>query len=102
MSDLRGARLNTLVVDANAARFDFPVPRDSVVPGMGISHYGADASLHQAASTHSTTSFISGAGGDTVFCYLGNASPAADAFRERGTGAGLRADRKSTRLNSSH
>src|SRR3546814_273550 len=58
---------------------------------MGISHYGADASLHQAASTHSTTSFISGAGGDTVFCYLGNASPAADAFRERGTGAGLRA-----------
>lgn len=91
ISDLLGARLNMLTVDADSARFDFPPPPDSVVPGMGISHYGADASLHRAASDHSTTSFISGAGGDTVFCYLGNASPAADAFRECGLRAGFRA-----------
>ena len=90
VSDLIGTDLHTLTVDANAARFDFAPPPDSATPGMGISHHGADAALHQAAMAHAPASFISGAGGDTVFCYLGNASPAADAFRENGLSAGLR------------
>lgn len=90
VSDLLGTDLHTLTVDADIARFDFEPPADSATPGMGVSHHGADAALHQAATAHAPASFISGAGGDTVFCYLGNASPAADAFRERGLAAGLR------------
>lgn len=90
VSDLLGTELHTLEVDADSARFDFEPPVDSATPGMGISHHGADAALREAATRHAPASFISGAGGDTVFCYLGNASPAADAFRERGLGAGLR------------
>lgn len=90
VSDLLGTDLHTLTVDAGTARFDFAPPEDSATPGMGISHHGADAALHHAALVHAPASFISGAGGDTVFCYLGNASPAADAFREGGLAAGLR------------
>lgn len=90
VSDLLGTDLHTLTVDVDIARFDFEPPADSATPGMGISHHGADAALYQAATAHAPVSFISGAGGDTVFCYLGNASPAADAFREWGLAAGLR------------
>lgn len=90
VSDLLGTQLHTLKVDASVARFDFAPPADSATPGMGISQQVVDAALYQAAINHAPTSFISGAGGDTVFCYLGNASPAVDAFRERGVAAGLR------------
>lgn len=90
ISDQLGTRLHTLTVHADAARIEFAPPADAATPGMGISQQVVDAALFQAALDHTPTSFISGAGGDTVFCYLGNASPAADAFRERGIASGLR------------
>jgi asparagine synthase (glutamine-hydrolysing) len=42
---------------------------------------------------------FSGGGGDTIFCYLGNASPAADAFLERGLAAGFSAIQELSELH---
>jgi asparagine synthase (glutamine-hydrolysing) len=45
--------------------------------------------MEELGNTHGATSFFSGNGGDTIFSYLKNASPAVDAFKERGLGAGI-------------
>lgn len=81
------------------ARFDFPPPRDSVEPGMGILHYPVDTAISATADSLGTYSLFSGAGGDTVFCYLRGAVPAADAFRERGLSAAVIAVRNLSELH---
>ncbi|MBD8873374.1 asparagine synthase C-terminal domain-containing protein [Rhodanobacter sp. DHB23] len=78
-------------IDLENARFDFPPPLDSASPGMGILHYPVDSAVSTLASSLGTTSLFSGAGGDTIFCYLQGATPAADALRERGISAGIAA-----------
>ncbi len=78
-------------IDLENAKFSFPPPQDSASPGMGILHYPIDSAISALASDLDTTSLFSGAGGDTIFCYLQGATPAADAFRERGISAGITA-----------
>lgn len=78
-------------IDLENAKFNFPPPQDSASPGMGILHYPVDSAISALASNLGTTSLFSGAGGDTIFCYLQGATPAADAFRERGISAGITA-----------
>jgi asparagine synthase (glutamine-hydrolysing) len=53
--------------------------------------YAVDLIMQAAGSSHDTASHFTGGGGDTVFCYLGTAAPAADAFRGVGIGAALAA-----------
>jgi len=78
-------------IDLENAQFNFPPPQDSASPGMGILHYPIDSAISTLASNLGTTSLFSGAGGDTIFCYLQGATPAADAFREKGISAGITA-----------
>lgn len=91
MADLLSVDLQSVHISFDSIRFDFPPPPDSVVPAMGILHYATDEAMAAAADAHEVRSFFSGAGGDSVFCYLRGATPAADAFRERGFTAGIAA-----------
>ena len=70
---------------------EFAVSRSSVVPAVGIPQNAINEAWEAAGTRYGVDSFFSGAGGDTVFCYLKTAAPAADAFRERGFIAGITA-----------
>lgn len=91
MAKQLAAELDTRTLDFESARFDFPPPPHAVVPGMMPLQYAVDLAMQAAGSSHDATSHFTGGGGDTVFCYLGTAAPAVDAFREIGIGAGLAA-----------
>lgn len=75
------------------APFDFPVPQKFVTPVIGPLQYAVDKIMEATAERNDANSYFSGAGGDTVFCYLTNAAPAADAFREAGLCTGIQAIR---------
>lgn len=93
VADALGVALNVETLDFGNARFDFDPPVPTVRPRMSVLQYVAHEAVHMAARRNGSTSFFSGAGGDTVFCYLQGAAPAADAFRERGLSAAARAVR---------
>lgn len=83
--------LQSLHVDPDAAQFDFPVPLGQFVPAVGLLQQTINVTWEAFEERHNVSSRYSGAGGDTVFCYLKGAAPAADAFRERGLFTGIRA-----------
>src|SRR3546814_819210 len=89
MARLLGVALQTEKLGFEDARFSFALPPDSVSPRVATLQHVVDLAMTRAAIAHGATSFVSGGGGDTVFCYLRTAAPAADAFRERGIAAGL-------------
>jgi len=91
MANRLGAKLDTRVLDFESARFDFAPPSHTVVPSMAPLQFAVDMAMQAAGTRHGTASHFTGGGGDTVFCYLATAAPAADAFREIGIGAGLAA-----------
>lgn len=93
VTDALGFELHPVELGFDNARFDFIPPTSSATPQMGILQHVSQEVLDATARTHSTASFFSGGGGDSVFCFLGNAAPAADAFRERGLSSGLAAIR---------
>jgi asparagine synthase (glutamine-hydrolysing) len=62
--------------------------------------YAVDLAMQAAGRSHDAASHFTGGGGDTVFCYLGTAAPAVDAFREVGIGAGLAAIRHLSLLHN--
>lgn len=66
---------------------------------MSVLQYVSQEAMAAAARTHGATSFFSGGGGDTVFCYAPGAVPAADAFREISLSAGLAAVRDLSTLH---
>jgi asparagine synthase (glutamine-hydrolysing) len=91
VADHLRAQLQIEELSVESARFDFPVDPDVVAPGAGILHYAVDQAISRRATALGVTSLFSGAGGDSVFCYLRSAAPAADAFLSghlrRGTAA---------------
>lgn len=93
MAAVIGVKLHSLETSFEDARFDFAPPEDSTVPGMGILHVVTDDVMAKAGDMHGVSSFFSGAGGDTIFCYLRGTAPAVDAYKERGVSAGLAAIR---------
>lgn len=72
---------------------------NAVAPAMGPLHHATDAAMSKFAADHDVSAIFSGAGGDSIFCYLRNASPAADALLERGVRAGYRAARNLSSLH---
>lgn len=88
-----GVELSATELGYDDAPFDFPVPQEFVTPVIGPLQYAIDKAMQTTAERTGTTSYFSGAGGDTVFCYLNNAAPAADAFREAGLSTGIQAIR---------
>lgn len=86
-----GQELFSVEVGFDNARFEFPVPSSSVVPAVGILQNATNEAWAAAGTLYGVDNFFSGDGGDTVFCYLKTAAPAADAFRECGIVAGIAA-----------
>lgn len=90
IADLLGTDLLTAELQYEDAEFAFPLPEQLVTPVIGPLQHAIDTVIARTADSLDATSYFSGAGGDTVFCYLTNATPAADALRQAGLRAGLR------------
>lgn len=99
MAERLGRPLQSVEIRFENARFDFSPPVDSVAPGIGVLQYAINDVMKAAGMRNGVTNFYSGGGGDTIFCYLKGASPAADAFNERGIAAGLAAIRNLSTLH---
>lgn len=78
---------------------DFQPPPNTVAPSTWFLQHAANELSEAIGAQLGVNSFFSGGGGDTVFCYTRTAAPAADAFRERGTIAGIRAIRDLAELH---
>jgi asparagine synthase (glutamine-hydrolysing) len=89
VTDALGQELFSVEVGFDNVRLEFPVPRSSVVPAIGAPQNALNEAWRAANTRYGAGGFFSGAGGDTVFCYLKTAAPAADAFRECGVMAGI-------------
>lgn len=94
-----GVTLHVEELGFDLARFDVPPPPWSVTPRINILQHALNETMNTAGSVEGVNSHFSGGGGDTIFCYLGNAAPAADAFRERGVAAGVNAIRDLSHLH---
>ncbi len=94
-----GVELQTRLLDFEDMRLSFIPPWSTVSPRIGSLQYAIDRVMSAAGGCRHVASVFTGAGGDTVFCYLTNAAPAADAFRERGLSAGLSAIRDLSTLH---
>lgn len=86
-----GVPLHSELLEVDAARYDFVPSPHPLTPRIGALQFAIDATMRRVADRQQATSYFSGGGGDTVFCFLKTASPAADAFRERGVQGGLAA-----------
>jgi len=93
IADMLGVDLLCDTLTLEDVGLDFDVPASSHVPAIGLLQFASDAVKEEAARRLSVNAHYSGGGGDSVFCYLKTAAPAADAFLERGLIGGLAAVR---------
>ena len=91
MADVLRAELHIETLGFDNAHFDFPPPSHAVAPSTWFLQHASNELKETIGRRLGVSSFFSGGGGDTVFCYTRTAAPAADAFRERGIIAGLAA-----------
>lgn len=89
IADMLGVELLATELRYDDALFEFPLPQELVTPGIGPLQYVIDKIMQATAEHRGAKSCFSGGGGDTVFCYLTNAAPAADAFRTAGFFTGI-------------
>jgi|LNAP01.1.fsa_nt_gb asparagine synthase (glutamine-hydrolysing) len=89
VTDALGVALHAEELGFENARFDFIPATSTATPRLGILQHVSQEVMAGAAQTHRAASFFSGGGGDSVFCFLRNAAPAADAFQEKGPSAGF-------------
>lgn len=94
-----GLSLETEHLSLDAECVDFDQPASAVSPRMGVLQHAVAQVMESVGRRNGASSYYSGGGGDTVFCYLTGATPAADAIRERGVRAGLAAVRDLTTLH---
>ncbi|MCD9007025.1 asparagine synthase [Luteimonas sp. XNQY3] len=99
MSDLLGVDLQVEVLGFEHARFEFTPPTYAVTPRVWVLQYAADQIKASMGNALDVASYFSGGGGDSVFSYLSNASPAADAWLGRGLRPGLKAIRELSELH---
>ncbi|CAE6709632.1 asparagine synthase C-terminal domain-containing protein [Xanthomonas arboricola] len=81
---LLGVPLHADVLDLQPNKHDFRLPYEIATPRVGMLQNATDTRMRQMLQQHGATSFFSGGGGDTVFCYLTTAAPAVDALRGKG------------------
>ncbi|MEY2150233.1 MAG: asparagine synthase [Pusillimonas sp.] len=91
VTDELDQKLSPVEVGFENVRFEFPVPPSSVLPATGILQHVINEAWEDVSNRYGVNSFFSGAGGDSIFCYLKTAAPAADAFIERGVQTGIAA-----------
>lgn len=89
VSRMLGAELIAQEVQVPDARFDFKIPRNAVTPRIWALQYAVNGIMASLAETHGVRGLYSGAGGDSVFGYIRNASPAVDSLRENGLSGAL-------------
>jgi Asparagine synthase (glutamine-hydrolyzing) len=94
-----GIELLQRPLDFADADIDFELPRHSPRPAVWALGRAVARAMDDAAESQGVNSLFSGGGGDTVFCYLRSAAPAADAFRARGLAAGCKAIVNLSRLH---
>lgn len=94
-----GIELLQQQLDFADADIDFGLPRHSPRPAVWALGRAVARAMDGAAKSQSVNSLFSGGGGDTVFCYLRSAAPAADAFRARRWTAGCKAIVNLSRLH---
>ncbi|GAB3309898.1 asparagine synthase-related protein [Luteimonas notoginsengisoli] len=99
VAEYLGVPLQVEELGFGLARFDAPPPSWSVAPRISILQHALNEVMTEVGGKEDVASHFSGGGGDTIFCYLGNAAPAADAFRERGVSAGTNAIRELSLLH---
>lgn len=83
----------------DSARIDFTPPSYSVVPCMTALQYATNSMMETIGDASGVESYFSGGGGDTVFCYLSSAAPAADAVRKLGLTKGVEVARDLAELH---
>lgn len=93
VAESAGLRLRTEALTVDQGRIDSPFPQWLISPRVGPLQLAVDAIMQEVADEERLDAFWSGGGGDTVFCYLGSAAPAADAFIKLRPVAGCRAVR---------
>ena len=99
MADMLGVDLHVERLGFDESQLGFQPPPHAVAPSTWFLQHAVNE-LNEAVGTRlGINSFFSGGGGDTVFCYTRTAAPAADAFRERGIIAGIRAIRDLAELH---
>lgn len=86
-----GVELLQRRLDLDHADIGFPLPSHSLRPAVWMLGRAIARAMNDEASHLHVHSHFSGSGGDTIFCYLMSAAPAADAFRECGVAAGCQA-----------
>lgn len=91
VADTLGVELISETLGFDEAKFRFETPADSVEPRIGMLQHVVDEVMSRVAAAEGTSSCFSGGGGDSVFGFLSSASPAADAFREKGLRAAIAA-----------
>lgn len=91
MTDMLGKPLSSIDIDFEEIGFEYSEPLSSTRPAIGILQHVVNEAWEAAGDRHKVDSFFSGGGGDSIFCYLSTAAPAADAFLERGVAKGIAA-----------
>jgi asparagine synthase (glutamine-hydrolysing) len=99
MADVLHVKLHVERLGFARTPLDFRPPPNTVAPSTWFLQHAANELSEAIGTQLGVNSFFSGGGGDTVFCYTRTAAPAADAFRERGTIAGIRAVRNLAELH---
>ncbi|MBD8881992.1 lasso peptide isopeptide bond-forming cyclase [Rhodanobacter sp. 7MK24] len=99
MADVLGAELHVERLGFDETQPGFRIPAHAVAPSTWFLQHAANELNEAFGKRLGINSFFSGGGGDTVFCYTRTAAPAADALRERGTIAGIRAIRDLAELH---
>lgn len=99
MADCLGVPLQAEPLRFDDARFDFVPATDTATPRVSMLQYASNEVMERAGTLNNVASFFSGGGGDSIFCHLSNAVPAADAFKERGLAAGITAIRELSTLH---
>ena len=94
-----GVELRTEKLNFANANFDFAPTVQTTKPRMSVLQYVSQEAMAATARSQGATSFFSGGGGDTVFCYAAGAAPAADAFKEISLSAGSAAIRDLSTLH---
>ncbi|MBN6150772.1 lasso peptide isopeptide bond-forming cyclase [Xanthomonas sp. AmX2] len=91
MAALLHSELHVRTLGFDDAHLDSPPPPHAVAPSTWFLQHASNALKEAVGAQLGVNSFFSGGGGDTVFCYTRTAAPAADAFRERGMAAAIKA-----------
>lgn len=91
VADQLGIELLQKFLDFEEAGIEFPLPRHSLRPAAWALGRVVARTMNDLATSQDVYSHFSGSGGDTIFCYLTSAAPAADAFRELGLTGGCQA-----------